>query len=875
MAQTIGGIAGAAIGFAIGGPAGAQWGWAIGSAAGSSFTTIKQPRIGDLAEIRAGEGGPRARVYGTFRPIGGQVVWSGRPREIRTRKRQGKGGPKVESSTILRSYAIGICEGPIVGVSRIWRNNELVYDVRPGSAILAESARWIQGKTILTGTWTQGVHPTIEAEAGPANAPAMRGTALLVVTDEDLTDLRGAIPSYQFEVGPTAVAAPPRYDVPPPPVIPAHLALQFAGSNIPPGVAPRLPYFPNPLASATLPPSTQAVLLWLRNFTSTANYSATLNGSVVLQDLVVPPNTDRWILVPASGGDLLYLSFDVTSSFDAYSTRQSFVDTGAELSGIFVAGGGEERLLPSIVRSVCRDASLPPALIDTSQLPQVRVEGFSTSPEYSAAEAIRELAKVYFFDVQDADGKVRFISRGGNFTAILTEDEFIDGEDEPETDTTRDALSVPRLLHLQYFDVAGGQGPDKQFSERQISTRSEAPTVLQTPIVLDAETAARTIRVQHQVMEEELRGELVFGVSDRRIALAESDVVIVQYRGRSQRCRITKIELMDGWQRITAVRDRQSAYTVQVQPVPPAPVARPPESIPGATRFAFLDIPALSQAGDVLSYHLAVSGEQAGWRGAVIERQEVGGEYGLLTTDGIGTVMGTLTQALPEASPWYPDESNAVVVQLARADDDLEAVTREVWLGRGNAAALVRADGTAEVLQFRDAVETTPGTWRLTGLQRGRLNSGASAHAIGTTFVLLDGAQLVQAPSERLATTITHRAYSVGELPSTATPVARAWTGRSQREWPPIIESATRTGDTLSVTWTPRHRFGSDENPVPSSHFDGWQVDATSGGATRSATVLTPTASLDVTGLANPITVTVRGRNRLAGLGDPATRTVP
>lgn len=198
MAQAVGGVVGAVVGFFVGGPAGAQWGWAIGSAIGTSFTTVKQPRIGDLAEIRAGEGGPRARVYGTFRPIGGQVVWSGTPREIRTRK-SGKGGPKVESSTILRSYAIGICEGPITGVSRIWRNNELVYDVRPTSEILAESAQWIQGKTLLLGGWNQLPHPTIEAEAGAGNAPAMRGTAYLVVTDEDLTDLRGAIPAYQFE----------------------------------------------------------------------------------------------------------------------------------------------------------------------------------------------------------------------------------------------------------------------------------------------------------------------------------------------------------------------------------------------------------------------------------------------------------------------------------------------------------------------------------------------------------------------------------------------------------------------------------------------------------------------------------------------------
>jgi len=200
MANAVGGVVGAAIGFVVGGPAGAQWGWAIGAAVGTSFSTIRQPRIGELAEVRAGEGGPRARVYGRFRPIGGNVVWAGRAREIRRRQRQGKGAPRVETSTILRSYAIGICEGPITGVSRIWRNNELVYDVRAGSTMLAESARWMQGRTLLTGGWDQLPHPTIEAEAGIDNAPAMRGTALLVVTDEDLTELRGAVPAYQFEV---------------------------------------------------------------------------------------------------------------------------------------------------------------------------------------------------------------------------------------------------------------------------------------------------------------------------------------------------------------------------------------------------------------------------------------------------------------------------------------------------------------------------------------------------------------------------------------------------------------------------------------------------------------------------------------------------
>lgn len=745
MAELIGGTVGAVVGFAVtgGNPVGAQWGWAIGAMVGGSSTTVQQPRIGDLAEVRASEGGARARVYGTFRPLGGQVVWAGRPRENRTRQRQGKGGPRVETSTILRSYAIGICEGPITGVTRIWRNTDLVYDVRPGSPIAAESARWMQGKTLLLGGWDQLPHPTIEAEAGAGNAPAMRGTALLVVTDEDLTDMRGAIPAYQFE------------------------------ASAQPTVA-----------------------------------------------------------------------------------------------------------LDVIVRGICEAARIPPSRIDTTALAGNMVFGYAASPQYSAAEAIAELGKVYFFDMQDADGVLRFVPRGGSSIATVTEAEFVEEESEPEKDTTRDSMSVPRMLHLMYHDLAGGLAADKQMSERESSLRVDAPTVVSTPVVMDAWTAARVIATHHRVMEEDLRGEMVFGLSDARLAITESDVIVVQYRGRSQRCRVTRAEILDGWQRITAVRDRQSAYTVQALAKPPAPVTPPPSTIPGPTRFAFLDLPALSQ--DVLGYHIATSGETAAWRGAIVEREEVGGQWSVVATDGMGAIIGTLTAPLPRASEWYSDETNAITVQLARVDDELSSITRDVWLARGNSAAIVRVDGSAEIVQFRDAVETVPGTWRLSGLLRGRLNTGTSEHGSGAVFVMLDGVIMVPATTDRIMTDMKHRHYSGGNAVTvalvnarkSAVPSFRRWTGRSQREWPPIIDSVSMFGNTLTVSWTPRHRFGGDVNPIASANFTGWHVTATSWPGMAAVDTTGTTASLDVAGFSLPIMVLVRARNRLTGLGDPAARLV-
>ena len=592
------------------------------------------------------------------------------------------------------------------------------------------------------------------------------------------------------------------------------------------------------------------------------------------------------VLAYVRGGALYYRQqrdrFDVERMLQAtgVDTLRS-VAMGANLRLQFdvddgLEAGGVEWSVGDAVRAICADAGLTPLHVGVDRgLHDHPLHGYATAPDAAAAQHLRALAQVFAFDPQVADGRVQFVQRGGAFVAVLDESEFVADEDEPEADTTRDPIGVPRLMHLMYTDLAGGNAPDKQQSERQFSPRVEAPAVLETTVVMTAAQAARALAIQHKVAEEEVRGELAFGISDRHLRLTEADVVVVQYRGRSQRCRVTRVELLDGWQRITAARDRQSAYTSAVQPLPPAPVPLPPSTIPGPTRLAFLDLPALTQAADVLGYYLATSGEAPSWRGAYVEREEVGAQWALLHADAAGTVMGTLSAALGLHSEHYADETHTLTVQLARTDDALASVTREVWLSRGNAAALVRADGTAEVVQFREALETVPGTWQLRGLLRGRLGSGASAHAAGAVFVLLAGARLVQAPSERIGTSLHHRAYSVGNTAATATAQARTWSARSQREWAPVIDSATRAADTLSVAWTPRHRFGSDDAPVASSHWDGWRVEATSGANTVALDTLTPTAALNVAGFANPITVTVRGRNRLAGLGDPATRSVP
>lgn len=164
-------------------------------------------KLGELSRQTAKEAEPRIVVWGRFRPIGGNIIHCQQPVikwVTTTTKVGGKGGKKKKQKTktqhVYRSYAIGVCEGPISKFIRIWRNGKLVYDARGNAWGTTNNNVFTNQARLYTGSWTQNPDPTLQSIWGSANVPAYRGTAYIVVINEDLTELGGAIPYYQFEV---------------------------------------------------------------------------------------------------------------------------------------------------------------------------------------------------------------------------------------------------------------------------------------------------------------------------------------------------------------------------------------------------------------------------------------------------------------------------------------------------------------------------------------------------------------------------------------------------------------------------------------------------------------------------------------------------
>src|SRR5581483_11611313 len=144
MAALLLSAAGAAAGSSVFGPIGAIAGRVVGAVAGSLIDQSlfgsshnKQsegPRLSDLDVMASTEGAPIPRVYGRVR-LSGQVIWATKLDEVvttRTETQGGKGGGGAGASTTTTTYsyfanlAIGLCEGPIGQVLRIWADGKLL-----------------------------------------------------------------------------------------------------------------------------------------------------------------------------------------------------------------------------------------------------------------------------------------------------------------------------------------------------------------------------------------------------------------------------------------------------------------------------------------------------------------------------------------------------------------------------------------------------------------------------------------------------------------------------------------------------------------------------------------------------------------------------
>lgn len=911
MAQQVLPVVGAIVGSFWGSP---QLGWAIGAAIGGVVASTESkpgPRLGELPPQSFDEGTPRAIVYGTTQTSGYVIAAAPAIKTVEFVDGGGKGGGSVETEVAYRSYAIAMCEGPIEAVLRVWADDKLVYDVRPESLMLAESARWIKDKQIYLGDEDQLPDVFLQLNVTGQDTPAYRGTAHMVFGLEDLSDRRGTIPMYRFEVARKAQGI----EIELPRIgnrglggglIGGTFIDEFRGDpvtlNAPGNVWLAVWRF-NAFAAATIDLVVEVAgeLIWSktvsvapgaeREFKVQINHPADLSSMVIGFDGTISTSLRFSVF-----------ALDGASSYQAYSTGGTlppYYEPGSEFFGVLLSptstlASADEVLgewgatwgpeffyegqvgqpddLTFIVSDLCQRSGLLASEYSVSELVD-SVDGLTLAGDYTAASAIDVLRSCYFFDKAEPGDKLYFPKRGKAAALTLDIDDLVEA---PDMSRREQASEVPKKLHLHYANATAGYAPIKTtYTRSSQDIQSNLETSIQVPVVLDTDEAAQMVDKMFKVTSADAQGEIKLSIPSSFIRLVASDCIGLNLRGQVRRLRIDDIEMADGVMHLTCRADRQSAYTSILTGIPVDPPLLPPSTIPGETVYAVLDIPARIDSEDDLNYLVAGTGASEGWTGWSYQRSFDGGaNFSTVRSITANAVVGRLLDPISAASEHYTDTTNVVRVQLVNANQVIEGQTVQAFLSESGAFALQGPTGW-EILQYLDADDEGDGVFALSVLHRGLLNTAPTDHIDGALFVLLDRASHIPAQAAWIGQDLTHRGVSIGNTVEGAVITTETFTGQSQREWPVAYLTLERDGsDVITGAWIPRHRFGADVHPVASINFQGFRVTLDDGAATVSFDVATPSFTYDASAMSSPVDVSVAPINRITGAGPAVTESI-
>jgi hypothetical protein len=197
MATLVLAAAGAALGGQAAGAlgaAGAIAGRALGGVIGGivdqrllgGSAPVEGPRLDGIRVMGSREGAGVARVYGRMR-VAGQVIWAANFRETASASGGGKGRPRARSYSYSLSFAVGLCEGPVERIGRVWADGRLVDQTQVALRL-------------HRGGEDQAPDPLIEAVEGAGNASAYRGLAYVVFEDLPLGPYGDRVPQIAVEV---------------------------------------------------------------------------------------------------------------------------------------------------------------------------------------------------------------------------------------------------------------------------------------------------------------------------------------------------------------------------------------------------------------------------------------------------------------------------------------------------------------------------------------------------------------------------------------------------------------------------------------------------------------------------------------------------
>lgn len=777
IGTVVGGVVGAVVGFYAGNPyLGAQIGMSVGGLVGGAVdpTKIYGPHVGDGQAQSATDGSPIAWVMGTAW-VAGCIVDLGASQEFAVKQDTGGKGSGTEqySYEAHQNFSILVCESDAIkgstiqSVLMVEQDGKIVYDMRPGSTILSDSAKYqSRNFRLYYGAEDQEPLSDYDGDHGVGNEPAYRGVLLAFFTQFNKTAAGGRIPNFRFLVSSSAALDPitasggdgwaddhtVTVDS-----TPGWFTLYYATGGIP----DKFEVWDGETLLASTP--------WVGDTAYQSQLDTTLAShsepSSTIQQYPYPQGTDyppgvqfsdQW----ADPSKRSALSFHKTSTATSLTVRHYGLDGTGWTFGVQGAGGSPIPL-SDMVSQICQRGGVGSDLIDVSDLAGTSVQGYTIAKQMNAVNALGPLLGSYFAYASEYDGKINFHFYGADAVMTIDEDDLLAETDANDSNVTsnlrNNATEFPKRIIGQYYDPAQNYMPVTVMEARKAAgVTATGDLAFDIPVAMDANTAQQTVNKAMKVAYAQLEGTMTLSVPfagpvNLYITLVAGDAVL--FRGR--RWIVTNPIISNGYIKLTLQYDRQDAYTSNVQAIPGLDPTPPESRYSGPTTLYAMNLPSL-RPQDTYGLYLAAKGtnDQTSWRGCNVQ----------VSYDGQQSWQNalTITQASTLGTVALAEPAGGEPLTVDVGSGTLESVTTDQLAAQMNAFALVNGN-TAEIGQFQNASQQAGGTWNLTAISRGLLGTTETPATAGQEFTMLDSVYFLPIDTSFAGKTIALRAVGFGE----------------------------------------------------------------------------------------------------------------
>jgi hypothetical protein len=560
--------------------------------------------------------------------------------------------------------------------------------------------------------------------------------------------------------------------------------------------------------------------------------------------------------------------------------------------------------LGDVVMALCERVGLTAPDLDVTELAD-EVHGFGIARQVSVRGALEMLAAAYTFDAVESDHQLKFKKRGRSPSRVIAEKDLVpvNAEREAFIETRAQEVDLPLRFTVVYQDLERDADIGTQYAKRvagpSSAMHSQNEATFDLPLMLTAaEAKGIALRQLHSAWLERTGYE--WRLPWTHVDLEPADVVQVALDdGRLLNVRILETELGANleiaWK---TVLEESSSYTVTAVPGGGLNYLPQVDPVSSEARLFLLDVPLIrdsDDAGRAATGHYWAAGAyfDPPWRGAVLFSSDDGAVYVAADETLAAVAWGVARTALPDTDlPFQTDLTSQL--HLTMVSGSLASVSNLEMLNGANLAALFRADGNAELIQFQD-VALSLGAYTLTTLLRGRRGTEVftGGHAVGDLFVLLDGDGVTRRPLglDRLGDILHYRAVGRGGELRDARTAQLTLAGNDLKPYALAqLEATGSWGSNVTLSWRRRTRVGGElidgtgEVPLAedAEEYELEILDGPGGAVLRTETSITTTSftytsgmqSADFGGAQTELSFVVYQISAQVGRGFPGERTV-